>query len=256
MAWNSAAGGHFEVAVLLSALGVGDILSVFTFAMDRVQRNLGDQVQVRSVFNGFLKQMEFVEKFKDNTTLNINDLGGINAEIRDITKKSMQLLQDFTEIAKPIGEKPWITALPIRYSELRITAEKSQQGEIIVYEGTKITMSGTLQNIRKESIAINKIVIAVRPPGGTPDGGPFRFDFKVEDFLKTNGKPLTMKHKETHTIENTKCIENSVTLRLKEDIRNEWIRKDWYAFMTCQTEDGCWHDDHNKKWFEVRRAKP
>ena len=257
MAWNSAAGGNFDVAALLSFLGVGDILSVFTFAMDRVQRNLGDQVQVRAVFDGFLKQMAFVDQFKDKATLDEKDLGNINAEIRDVTKKSMQLLQDFTEIAKPIREKPWITALPIRYSQLRITADESQQGEIIVHEDKNITMSGTLQNVSKESVKINAIVIAVRPPGGTPDGGPFRFDFKIEDFLKTKGEPLIMKHNGTHKIENTKCINDSVTISgLKEEIPDKWIGKDWYAFMTCQTEDGCWHDDHNKKWFEVRRTKP
>ena len=256
MAWNSAAGGNFNVAALLSFLGVGDIISVFTFAMDRAQRNLGDQVQVRAVFDGFLKQMEFVDEFKDKATLEERELGKIDAEIRDVTKKTMQLLQEFTEIAKPKVGEPWITTLPIRYTELSITSGDSQGGKIIVKEGKNITMSGTLKNISKESVKINAIVIAVRPPGGTPEGGPFRFDFKKEDFLKTKGEPLIIKYNETYPIENTKCIEDSVTISgLKEEIPDKWIGNDWYAYMTCETDDGCWHDDHNKKWFEVIRNK-
>ena len=58
-------------------------------------------------------------------------------------------------------------------------------------------------------------------------------------------------------MKNTKCIETKVRIQtLKEEILKEWCRKDWYAFMTCQPSDGCWNDDHNKYWFELKPANP
>ncbi len=94
-------------------------------------------------------------------------------------------------------------------------------------------------------------MIAIRPPGGTPDGGPFRFDFLIKN------DPTIIKPGDPFPIEDTKAIEENIYTKLPELIPDKWFTKDWYAFMTCQTkEDGCWHDDHNKYWFELKEAKP
>ena len=51
-----------------------------------------------------------------------------------------------------------------------------------------------------------------------------------------------------------KTIEKSAkNANVIETIPDKWIGKDWYAFITCQTEDGVWHDDPNKYLFEVKK---
>jgi len=164
----------------------------------------------------------------------------------------MKLIQDFTKIAEPLKEKPWLRALPIRYGKLKIDGKEADKEEIIVYVGEKTTLSGSLRNVSDKPIKIETIVMAVRPPKGTPDGGPFRFDFHIED------PGHTLEPGESFPVTRTKRIEVSASRKngeVIEKIPNEWFGKDWYAFMTCQTEDGCWHDDHNKYWFELKKTK-
>ncbi|MFX0199307.1 MAG: hypothetical protein ACFFCW_24555 [Candidatus Hodarchaeota archaeon] len=234
MAVFSAAGGKFEVAAVFSALGTADVISVFKFSMDRVQRSLGDQVQVETAKCGIINQMEFVPELKSKDKVTIEDVERINEEIRRATLYTMGLIQDFTKIAEPIKEKPWIRTLPIRFEELNFPSE--------VIIGEMITAHGALRNASNKPITIKCIVIAVRPPHGTPDGGPFRFDFYIDGTSRTLGPG------QSYTLTPTKVFPPK-----KEEIPNKYLGKDWYAFMTCQTEDGCWHDDHNKKWFEVTR---
>ena len=57
-----AAGGDFATAGVLSVLGAGDIISVFKFSMNRVQRSLGDQTQVEAAFDGLIEQRDFIQK--------------------------------------------------------------------------------------------------------------------------------------------------------------------------------------------------
>lgn len=247
-----ALGGEFDIAALFGALGTADVISLFKFSMDRVQRSLGDQVQVETACAGHLKQMDFVKDLVkglgSNPKITIDYIERINEEIRRATLYSMELIQDFTKIAEPLKEKPWIRALPVRYGKLKINGKEIEE-EFTVKKGKKIILSGTLRNVSNKSIKINTIVIAVRPPGGTPDGGPFRFDFAIRE------KAVTLKPKQSVTIKNTKTIEQNMKDKKKtEEIKDEWYGKDWYAFMTCQTEDGCWHDDHNKYWFELKKT--
>jgi len=248
MAVYSAAGGEFGVAAVFSALGTVDVISVFKFSMDRVQRSLGDQVQVETAKSGHMKQMVFVKELESKPNVpTIKAIERINEEIRRATLYTMELIQDFTKIAEPLKEKPWIRALPVRYGRLKKNGKEIEE-EFTVSVSKKITLSGTLRNVSNKGIKIDTIVIAVRPPGGTPDGGPFRFDFAIRE------KAVTLKPKQSFTIENTKTIEQNMKDKKKtEKIKDEWYDKDWYAFMTCQTEDGCWHDDHNKYWFELKK---
>jgi hypothetical protein len=241
---------RWDVTGVLALTGFGDILSVFKFSMDRTQRSLGDQVQVETAYEGYIKQiMKFDEHFASDW--GIQNIREINEEIRRATVYSMELVQDFTEIAKPLQEKPWITALPIRYDKLNITADKDANEDTVVYVGKDFTISGAIRNVSDKSVSINCVVIAVRPPFATPDGGPFRWDFLFE------GNVGTLKPGEVHQVKRTKRIEqNSSKLNKIEEIPDKLLGKDWYAFMTCQTEDGYWHDDNNKYWFEVKKTEP
>ena len=241
---------RWDITGVLSLTGFGDIFTVFKFSMNRVQRCLGDQVQVITAAGGQLEQMKFVKRLGSDADVTIDNIERINEEIRRATLYSMELIQDFTKIAEPLKEKPWIRALPIRYTKLKINGKEIDK-EFTVHVGKKITLSGSLRNVSNKRIKINTIVLAVRPPFGTPDGGPFRFDFAIDE------KAKTLKPRQSVSIENTKPIEQNVkNPDLTEEIRAEWLRKDWYAFMTCQTEDGCWHDDHNKYWFELKKTEP
>ena len=78
--------------------------------MDRVQRSLGDQVQVETACAGHLKQMDFVKDPVNGLgsipKITIDHIERINEEIRRATLYSMELIQDFTKIAEPLKEKP------------------------------------------------------------------------------------------------------------------------------------------------------
>jgi hypothetical protein len=131
--------------------------------------------------------------------------------------------------------------------EITSPEKKNKYDEPVVPLGKEITITSSLENISQEPVTINMIVIAIRPPSGTPDGGPFRFDFYID------GKARTIKPKETHKIEHKKRLEESVKHPgIDEDIPKEKLGRDWYAFVAVQTEDECWHDDYNKVWFEVK----
>lgn len=249
-----ALGGEIALTALFGALGTADVISLFKFSMDRVQRSLGDQVQIVQAQSGLDKEIEFIEQLKSDTSNTsdedaINTIEKINEEIRKSTLNSMELIQSFTKIAEPLHPEPWIRALPIRYGKLKKNGVDID-GEFSITEEEEITFSGSLKNVSNKFVKITAIVIAVRPPGGTPDGGPFRFDFYVDEkshkLIPYQSLPIAG---------NTKSIKRNEKENIDEEIRPEWYGKDWYAFMTCQTEDGCWHDDHNKYWFEVKEAQ-
>lgn len=241
---------RWDITSVLALTGFGDILTVFKFSMNRVQRCLGDQVQVYTAAHGQLKQMYIIEKLGSNANVTINDIKRINEEIRRATLYSMELIQDFTKIAEPIKEKPWIRALPIRYGPLKLNGKPIIK-EFTVIKGKPITLSGTIINVSNKEIKLNKTVIAIRPPGGTPDGGPWRFDFFF------NEDPTIIKPKKSVEMTYTKVIEYNMRTKGIEPIPKEWFTKDWYVFMTCQTEeDRCWHDDHNTYWFELKKTEP
>lgn len=238
-AFYSALGGKFEVASVLSATGVVDILSVFVFAMNRVQTSLGDQVQIQLASNAYMKQiLNFDEHFKFE--LGIEQIENVNSEIRKITLNTMELIQNFTKIGRESSKEPWINLFPIRFGKLDFPEH--------VYEGTPIVMSGVLKNDSDMPVTLTHIVIAVRPPLGTPVGGPFNFDFAVLPGRVVNSR-------ESVTIKSDpKAIEVNIREgNIKQVIPDEYIGKEWYAFMTCQTEDGYWHDDPNKSPFVVYR---
>jgi len=225
------------VTAALSALGIGDIFGIFKFSMDRLQRSLGDQVHVETASDAYLEQIRKIDDYSKSNA-NINDVDKISEEIRKAALNSMKLVQSFTEIGKPV-KKAWISAFPIRYEKLTFPKE--------VYLGEKFSASGTLRNEGDEPIRLTSMVIAVRPPFGTPSGGPFKYDFII-------APARTLKPSESYTIGITKCIEDSAReLGTKEEIPEKYLDEDWYAFMTCQTEDGYWHDDPNKIWFKVKK---
>ena len=115
----AALGGRYDITVVLTATGFGSILTVFTFSMNRVQTNLGDQVQVQIAYNGFIKQLlNFDEHFKFDLTA--NEIKQINQEIRKSTLSSMGLIQKFTKIGTASSQEPWINSFPIRYGKLEI----------------------------------------------------------------------------------------------------------------------------------------
>jgi hypothetical protein len=247
----AALGRAVDLTLLFGVLGTADVITLFKFSMDRVQRCLGDQVQVVQVIRGLDKEIEFIEKLRSKPNATINEIKEANKEIRKSTLNSMKLIQSFTKIAEPLNPEPWIRALPIRYGKLKLNGSEIDE-EFPVTLGKPITLSGSIKNVSSKIVKITCIVIAIRPPGGTPDGGPFRLDFYIDrkkhrlipyQSLKIGGK--------------AKSIETNAGTGEMEKIYPEWLnRKDWYAFMTCQTEDGCWHDDHNKYWFEVLKANP
>jgi hypothetical protein len=239
---------EIALTALFGALGTADVISLFKFSMDRVQRSLGDQVQIVQANRGLDKEIKFIEQVKPGQTGKIDEVRKIIEEIRTSTLNSMQLIQSFTKIAEPLNPEPWIRALPIRYGKLQYNGSDTDGG-FTVTKGKEFTLSGSLKNVSNKIVKINAIVIAVRPPGGTPDGGPFRFDFYSDD------KSHKLIPHQSLTIDGVKkSIDTNMKTKQTEEIRPEWYRKDWYAFMTCQTEDGCWHDDHNKYWFEVKKA--
>lgn len=244
-----ALGGEFDIAALFGILGTADVISIFAFSMDRVQRNLGDQVQVQTAYASHLKQLDNIKAMEAKSNDTIDDTERLNEEIRRATLISMELIQDFTKIAEPLKDKPWIRALPIRYGRLKLNGNPiPKRTEFPVIMGKKITLSATITNVSNKKIKLSKIIIAVRPPHGTPDGGPWRFDFFVKD------KPTNLKPKGRIEIEGSKTIERNMTTGKIEPVPDKWFTKDWYVFVTCQTEeDGCWHDDHNKYWFELKK---
>jgi len=84
---------RWDITSVLALTGFGDILTVFKFSMNRVQRCLGDQVQVHTAAHGQLKQMDIVEKLGSNANVTIDDIKRINEEIRRATLYSMELIQ-------------------------------------------------------------------------------------------------------------------------------------------------------------------
>lgn len=244
-----ALGREFDIAALFGILGTADVISIFAFSMDRVQRNLGDQVQVQTAYTSHLEQIDNIKAMEAKSNITIDEAERLNVEIRRATLISMKLIQDFTKIAEPLKDKPWIRALPIIYGPLRLNGNPiTNRTEFTVIKGEKIALSGTIKNVSNKRIKLNKIVIAVRPPHGTPEGGPWRFDF----FMKE--EPTSLEPEEWVEIEGSKTIERNMQTGIIEPIPDEWFTKDWYVFVTCQTEeDGCWHDDHNKYWFELKK---
>jgi hypothetical protein len=239
---------RLDIAALLSLTGFGNIYAVFKFSMNRLQRNLGDQVQVETSCDGYHEQIEIIKKSNLNT--NFGDFKSINDEVRKAVSYSMEMIQNFTEIGKPTEEEPWISVFPIKYEEFLFPSE--------VTIGEVITAQGTLRNVgdkpnaltsivkSKKPIRLTSIVIAVRPPYGTPSGGPFRFDFKIDP-------AHTLKPGESYTIKYSKRIEANAKSGATEVIPDRYLDEDWVAFMTCQTEDGYWHDDPNKTSFRVKK---
>lgn len=247
LAAYDAVGGKVDLAGLFGALGTADVISLFKFAMDRAQRNLGDQVQLVQVNNGHMLQMDALKKLAQNTK-NIQELEGVDAEIRKATLNSMQLTQDFTKIAEPVDRKPWLRVFPIRYGELQLNKVDFPRGTPLV-EDEPIALSCDLYNTSRKLVKVTAIAIAIRPPGGTPDGGPFRFDFYVDKKTHSLGP-----HRH-HVVSCTKkLLSGSGKLSERIVIDEKLYGKDWYAFVTCQTEDGCWQDDHNKYWFELKKS--
>jgi hypothetical protein len=232
---------RWDIPAVLSLTGFGNILAVYKFVMNRLQRSLGDKVQVQNAFDGYMKQiMQFDVHFISNAK--IEDVKEINAEIREATLNSMELIQNYTEIGKPLKKEPWLSDFPITYEKLTFPS--------LVYVGKEITVTGTLRNKGNKPVTLKSVVIAVRPPNGTPSGGPFNYDFDIAPgrILKPN---------EACVIQKTKCIEeNERDSRKKQVIPDVEFGKAWYAFMTCQTEDDFWHDDPNKTFFELQATEP
>lgn len=236
-AFYSALGGQFAITGALAAMGVADIITLFTFAMNRVQTSLGDQVQVQIATNGYMKQLlNFDERL--SFELKPEEINSINEEIRRATLVAMEQIQNFTKIGKESAKEPWLDKFPIRYGKLDFPKE--------VTEGTPISVSGVITNKSDSPVPLTSIVIAVRPPGGTPTGGPFNFDFSVQP-----GR--VVKPGESITISDQKTIEMHYLDRVTQVISPEYYDKPWCAFMTCQTSDGNWHDNPSKESFKVKK---
>jgi hypothetical protein len=242
-----ALGGEIDMAALFGALGTIDVISTLKFAMDRAQRSLGDQVQVVTANIGLMEQIKSINKIPKKTNT-LQEMQDINKEIRKSTFDTMKLIQNFTKFAEPLKEKPWIRELPIRFGQLQ------KDGVIIedsftIKENEIFELSCSITNISDKPLEIRCAVIAVRPPFGTPDGGPFRFDFHIDNNVRLlmPNEPFLIKGKKN-------MITNGITGK-PEKIKDEWYdTEDWYAFIACETEDGCWHNDHNKRWFAVEKS--
>ena len=235
---------RWDITGVLSLTGFGDIYTVFKFSMNRVQRSLGDQVHVQTASYGYMKQiMKFDEHFKSDAEM--DEIKMINAEIRKATLFSMELIRDFTEIGKPLKKESWMRARErayhLRYGKLDFPSK--------VYVGQTITASGTIRNTGDEPINLKSIVIAVRPPFGTVNSGPFMFDFWIFP-------AHTLDPGESHPVTKIKCIRDSARREgEKEKIKEEYFGPGWFAFIACQTEDGEWHNDPNKTFFELLKKK-
>ena len=116
-----------------------------------------------------------------DASADIQNTKKLNEEIRRATLHALNLVKNFTEIAKPFDVKPWLKQLPIDFKHLIISEEKNCCGDPLVTIGKEIAMQCAIKNASRRIITLNEIMIAVRPPGGTPDGGPFRFDFLVDE---------------------------------------------------------------------------
>ncbi|MCW4024903.1 MAG: hypothetical protein NWF01_07710 [Candidatus Bathyarchaeota archaeon] len=231
----AALGGRLDVTLLLSVTGFADIFTVFRFSMNRVQTNLGDQVQVEVAYDSYVKQIsQFDQHF--NINHKTEDLKTINNEIRQVTLNTMMLIQKYTKIGTESSHKEWLTLFPIRYGQLEIPKEVSL--------GQKVTMKGTLRNVGDKPVTLESIVIALRPPGGTPEGGPLGFDFFAfpGQVIKPN-QEIEIKKEQT--------IDSNWTNRPDPT----YLDKAWYAFIACKTEDGVWHNDCNKYSFIVHDKK-
>jgi hypothetical protein len=232
----AAIGGRFDITALLTASGFGSILAVFRFSMDRVQTNLGDQIQVEVAYNSYIKQIQLFDEHFD-FTLKTDDIKKINTEIRESTLNTMMLIQNYTKIGTQSSSEPWITTFPIRYGKIEVPNE--------VYLGEKIKMKATLRNDCDKAVALKSCVIAVRPPHGTPEGGPFNYDFAV--FPGQTIDP----HKEI-TLEAEKTIESNLDpAKVNLPVPKDFLEKEWYAFIACETNDEVWHNDTNKYTFTV-----
>lgn len=234
---------RWDITGVLSLTGFGDIFTVFKFSMNRVQRSLGDQVHVQTASYGYMKQiMKFDEHFESGAKM--DEIKLINAEIRKATLSSMELIRDFTEIGKPLKKESWMRARErayhLRYGKLEFPSR--------VYEGETITALGTIRNTGDEPITLTSIVIAVRPPHGTVNSGPFDFDFGIFP-------GHTLDPGESYKVTRDKCIEDSARHKGKEKIKEEYFGSGWFAFIACQTEDGEWHNDPNKTFFKVLKKK-
>jgi hypothetical protein len=231
----AALGGRLDVTLLLSVTGFADIFTVFRFSMNRVQTNLGDQIQVEVAYDSYVKQLsQFDQHF--NINHKTEDIKTINDEIRQVTLNTMMLIQKYTKIGTESSHKEWITLFPIRYGQLEVPKEVSL--------GEKVTMKGTLRNVGDKPVTLESIAIAIRPPGGTPEGGPFHFDFFAfpGQVIKPNQEIV---------IEKEKIIDSDWTVVAEPN----HIGKAWYAFIACKTEDGVWHNDCNKYSFILHDKK-
>ena len=240
---------RFDIAALLSLTGFGNIFAMLKFSMNRLLRNLGDHVHIETVCNGYDKQIVIIENHNTLTLEKLKNVESANDEVRKAVSYSMEMIQNFTEIGKPLKEEePWVNPFPIRYGELKFSPGVYSNGERIIYLNKEFTISGTITNIGRKPIELAQIVIAIRPRFGTPKGGPFRFDFLVDN------QPCILKPGETITREKTKFLDDDArNPPNKQIISKDYLGADWYAFMTCRPKkDNRFHDDENNYWFEVK----
>jgi hypothetical protein len=236
----AAIGGRFDITALLTLSGFGSILAVFRFSMDRVQTSLGDQIQVEVAYDSYIKQILLFDEHFD-FKLKTDDIKKINVEIRESTLNTMMLIQNYTKIGAQSSSEPWITTFPIRYGKIEVPSQ--------VYLGEKITMKATLRNDGDKDVTLKSIAIAVRPPLGTPESGPFTFDFTVQ-------LGQVIKAHQEITIVSEKTINSKWDSPEKEiDVPKEYLEKEWYAFIACETNDDVWHNDNNKYTFTVHDKK-
>jgi hypothetical protein len=115
-----------------------------------------------------------------------------------------------------------------------------------VYEGEPVKVTGTITNAGSVPIPLKSVVIAVRPPNGTVENGPFRYDFAVKpDCIVNPGEKVPFSA--------TKAIEIDAISGMPQEIPDKYIDDEWFGFMACQTEDCVWRNDTSKSRFVVRR---
>jgi hypothetical protein len=100
-----------------------------------------------------------------------------------------------------------------------------------VAPGGQLTGSATIENQGNAPVALQDVVLANRPPGGTNSGGPF------DDFGSVG--PLTLAAGQSLTITKTRAFSTADPLG------------GWYGFVTYRTPDGAWHDNPQDVTFNV-----
>lgn len=114
-------------------------------------------------------------------------------------------------------------------------AQSCQPTPSVISTGGTITASAAMQNGTGAQLAVSRLLITFRPPGGTNAGGLYLNMEPVRtDVLIDPGETVR--------------IQGSLTVPIAGPPGS------WYCYLTYQTADGAWHDDPVTAAFTVQAA--